>query len=268
MAECPNDRGETFGGERMTMLERTKLPGYVAARIRLPPPRGCSVLRESTPVVSFGDPSAARVATVGLNPSRVEFRDKGRELDGPLRRFETLRSLGIRTMEEASDDAVNRVWTRCRDYFQPEGNPYWRWFRPLETLLGELGVSYLDGTAAHLDLSQWATDPTWSGLSSSVRARLLSDDAGFLRQQLEHEPIRLVLLNGRGVLNGFQSAFGLVLRPERTTVRDRTVTARLYTGSLGKVQVIAWSTNLQGAHGITTRFKQKLARRVLTISGR
>src|SRR5437870_2009560 len=42
------------------------------------------------------------------------------------------------------------------------------------TVLGQpndaskLRVSYFSDTACHLDLSQWATDPTWNGLSHSA----------------------------------------------------------------------------------------------------
>src|SRR5437867_10588548 len=34
--------------------------------------------------------------------------------------------------------------------------------------------------ACHLDLSQWATDPTWKHLSRTARERLVRDDVGFL----------------------------------------------------------------------------------------
>jgi hypothetical protein len=70
------------------------VPKYVAARIRGGAPQNCNVLPGSTPVVAFGDPRSSPVATLGLNPSRIEFEEDGVELDGHLRRFETLRSLG------------------------------------------------------------------------------------------------------------------------------------------------------------------------------
>ena len=54
------------------------------------------VIRWGCPVPSFGDLSSARIATVGLNPSNREFVDGlGNELEGPSRRFHTLKSLGI-----------------------------------------------------------------------------------------------------------------------------------------------------------------------------
>ena len=54
-----------------------------------------SVISWGSPVPSFGDLSNASIATIGLNPSNLEFVDeKGKELDGSRRRFHTLNSLG------------------------------------------------------------------------------------------------------------------------------------------------------------------------------
>ena len=93
------------------------MPSYVQRRIRTPRPEGCNVLPGSTPVVAFGDPSRARVATLGLNPSRIEVEVDGVELDGDERRFETLRSLGVESLEGAPSAIVERVLARCNDYF-------------------------------------------------------------------------------------------------------------------------------------------------------
>ena len=171
-----------------------RVPTYVARRIRRPKPEGCSVLLDSTPVVSFGDPSTACVATLGLNPSRIEFEVNGVELADGKRRFETLRSLEIDSLEDALAPTIGRVLARCNGYFS--GNPYRRWFDQLEPILNAVGASYYDGTACHLDLSQWATDPTWNGLDGDQRRRLVDDGAPFLAEQLRNEPIQLLLLNG------------------------------------------------------------------------
>ena len=50
----------------------------VAERIRRPIPAGSHVLAGSLPVVSFGDPDRAVIATLSLNPSWLEFQS----LDG------------------------------------------------------------------------------------------------------------------------------------------------------------------------------------------
>ena len=56
------------------------------------------VVPGSTPVVAFGDPFVATVATLGINPSLREFLNGGQFLDGPSRRLATLRSLGAESL--------------------------------------------------------------------------------------------------------------------------------------------------------------------------
>jgi len=243
----------------MTGCLDAAIPFYVAERIRRPPPLDCCVLPGSTPVVAFGDPRRSCVATLGLNPSRIEFEERGLELDGRLRRFETLRSLGVNGLENALDEIIARVWHRCNGYFR--GNPY-RWFNRLEEVLNAIDASYFGDTACHLDLSQWATDPTWNGLSRNARERLVADDAEFLQTQLRSEPIRLLLLNGQAVLSAFQTVLNGRLVREHETVSDRSVTAQFYTGRIGDVQVIGWSTNLQSSFGVTKMLRMRLAERV------
>jgi hypothetical protein len=239
------------------------VPAYVAARIRRPPPPDCHVLPRSTPVVAFGDPRRSAAATLGLNPSRIEFEENGVELTGKCRRFETLASLGVERLDDASDEVITRVWNRCNRYFH--GNPY-AWFDRLEDVLLAVDASYFGGTACHLDLSQWATDPTWNGLARNVRQRLVAEDAEFLLMQLRSEPIGLLLLNGRGVINAFQAVLGGRLRREGETVSDASVTTQFYSGRFGEVQVIGWSTNLQSSFGVTNVLRARLAERVWQLS--
>ena len=239
------------------------VPPYIQERIRRPAPEGCFVLPQSTPVVAFGNPHLARVATLGLNPSRIEFDVKGIELDGVARRFETLGSLGVNRLFDAPDAAIGRVWERCNRYFH--GNPY-SWFLRLEEMLKAVGASYFEDTACHLDLTQWATDPTWSGLGRRVQERLVADDAGFLREQLRCEPIALLLLNGRSVLTAFERTFGGHLRLVDTPVTDGGTTTKLYEGDVEGVRVLGWSTNLQSSFGVTRVLRVKLAERLAMLA--
>jgi len=247
--------------ELIDPIHDEEIPGYVVERIRRPPPTSCFVLPGSTPVVAFGDVRLARVATLGLNPSRVEFKEPGVELEGPLRRFETLQSLGIERLEDAHDDAVLRVWQRCNDYFH--GNPY-KWFNPMEEVLLTVGASYFGDTACHLDLSQWATDPTWNGLPDVVRKRLTSEDVEFLLTQLRSERIALLLLNGRAVVDTFCSVLKGQLESVGT-IADRSVTTKIYVGTFGNARVVGWSTNLQSSFGVTKELRSQLAQRVAEL---
>ena len=91
------------------MISALMVPRFIEDRIRMPAPRGSPVVAGSTPVIAFGDPPAARVATLGLNPSRVEFLSPGGVLLHADRRLETLRSLGATSLERAAPAAVERV---------------------------------------------------------------------------------------------------------------------------------------------------------------
>ena len=242
------------------------LPDYVEERLRRRVPDGCCVVPGSTPVLSFGPTTSARIATVGLNPSRVEFLDgKGHELVGETRRLATLASLGTKSLADASDDALRRVVDDCETYFHR--NPYCKWFKPLQELIAVCGASYLDGSACHLDLVQWATDPVWSKLPRDARTELLAADAAFLRRQLAAEPLRVLLVNSMGVWRQLEGAFSLDFEEhERLAIKGKR-TSRLASARLeNRVTVVAWSANLQGAFGITRDFRQRLAARVKELA--
>src|SRR5687767_748326 len=86
------------------------------------------VIRWGSPVLSFGDPQRAKIATLGINPSNREFvDDRGLALHGPLRRFHTLASLGLPTWSWVESRHLQLMVESYRRYF--EGNPYNRWFR-------------------------------------------------------------------------------------------------------------------------------------------
>jgi hypothetical protein len=175
------------------------IPEYIEKRIRKQIPKDCCVVPNSTPVVSFGDVRTARVATLGLNPSRAEFYKKGKLLEGSDRRLETLVSLGLENLDLVPQEAVIKVWEGCNNYFQ--NRPYWRWFLILECMLNRIGSSYMDGDACHLDLVQWATDPVWSGLKNNEHTlKLLNSDWEFFTTLLTEESnhLELLLLNGNG----------------------------------------------------------------------
>jgi hypothetical protein len=204
------------------------IPNYIEQRLRRLPSDGCGIVPGSTPVVAFGSPTGARAATLGLNPSRQEFLDtNGTELIGRLRRFETLSSLGVANLALASDQAIRAALIACDEYFRR--NPYRAWFDQLDVILRATGASYYDGSACHLDLVQWATDPTWNGLSGEVRRRLLEEDSLFFIEQLRRERIGLLLINGIGVIREVQRLFGQPLMENSvaiTSVLSRRASSR------------------------------------------
>jgi hypothetical protein len=207
------------------------IPEYIEKRITRPIPTDASVVPDSTAVLSFGDASKARIATLGLNPSRREFAPTPR--------------LAL----SASSPAA--VFGACNSYFLRK--PYTQWFDRFNAILKAFDASYYDGSACHLDLVQWATDPTWNRLEGSIKERLIEEDAPFLLNQLRENPgISLLLVNGGGAWK----QLGKHLPVENAQVVGRITgfshhPAQIYSGTLLKrVRVLAWSVNLQSSVGV------------------
>jgi hypothetical protein len=242
------------------------IPQYVEERLRRPQPAGLNVIPGSTPVVGFGDPRNAKVATIGLNPNRLEFLDaEGSLLREDAERLETLLSIGANSLEDVESQVLARVFEGCNWYF--ERNPYRRWFDVLERVLNGIGVSYYRGTACHLTLVQWATNPTWGLLPESSRTELLRQDAPFLRERIEAERIELVLLNGRGVITAFSDSVGCRLADDEPPIADAQTQTHFMTGATeAGTRIVAWTTNLHAAVGVSEWHRAGITERVAALA--
>ena len=230
---------------------------------------GTEVISWGCPVPSFGDPSHSRIATLGINPSNREFVDElGRELQGIARRFHTLESLGLTSWSAADARHLDLILDSCHLYF--DRNPYDNWFKRLNAVLSGANVSYYDypATACHFDLIPFATRRKWSDLTARQQSELLSIAGDTLGMILRDSQIRILILNGRTVVKGFELASGLELRSElmagwtlaRKTERDvpgvafRGMVDVLAGVRLGRqVMVIGYNHNLQSSFGISTK---------------
>ena len=238
-------------------MVQDEVPDYLARMVRRIPPRGAPVVPGSTPVVAFGDPAKAQVATLGINPSRVEFVTDGKLLAGDERRLATLESLDAQAPDALTDAQVATLVRECGRYFHQ--NPYMAWFNKLEAVLRAIGFSYFDGTACHLDLIQWATDPVWGRLpDEGVKAALLADGVPHLTAQLESSAIRNVFVNGAAVLDQISSV-GLAAFEKVGTISTSTQTFGLYVGNGGGRRWFGWSANLQSSAGIGGEFLDELS---------
>jgi hypothetical protein len=217
------------------------------------------VVAGSTPVIAFGDPFRATVATLGINPSRREFLNtNGELLSGPARRLATLASLQAEDPAGLNSEQAAALMADCVGYFRR--NPYRSWFDPLnEVVRAATKASYYDNSACHLDLVQWATDPTWGSLPEWARRLLLSEGLPHFLYLLRQSCIRIVLLNGIKVVEQVRSS-GLVRleRCGRMPV-SATVPCSLYCGELGMVRFVGWSTNLQSSWGVPGDFRSRLS---------
>ena len=170
-------------------------------RIIAPYPTNSHLVPLSTPVLSFGDPETAKIVTIGINPSCAEFEyPKGGLLPEKKRRLEDFRSLGIKSPAELTEEHAHKIHSACLNYFNLK--PY-GWFNQLDLRVNSVfSASYFKGTAAHLDLVQWATNPVWGNIKDEkIRASLLASDAGFLRQQLLRTTADFVYMSGSQVFD-------------------------------------------------------------------
>lgn len=234
-----------------------------------------NVIQWGCPVPSFGDLSNSQVATLGLNPSNREFVDeRGNELQGPLRRFHTLRSLGLREWSEVDVRHLGMILESCRTYFN--GNPYDRWFKKLEQVISGAKVSYYGSFrgACHLDLIPYATACKWAELTPKQRSLLLNIAGDTLGLILRDSPVRLLILNGRSVVEQFQNVAGIKLdsqeMPSWSLPRqsNRDVIGIAYNGTIDsisgvmlghKVLVLGYNHNLQSSFGVTTKVIQAIS---------
>lgn len=227
---------------------------------------GTDVIPWACPVPVFGDLSSARVATLGLNPSKREFLDKsGQELPEVSRRLHTLGSLGLGSWSEADSRCQDMILESCRGYFL--GKPF-GWFEKLDEVVAGTKTSYycVSHKACHLDLVPFATDPVWSKLKSKHRSALLAVAGDTLGLLLRDSPVRVLILNGGGVVRQFQKIAGTDLKklemPSwallwKSGVRKgfgyRGVVDTLSGIELGhKILVLGFSHNRQSTPGMTT----------------
>lgn len=212
----------------------------------------------------FGDLWAARVATVGINPSRREYTDRhGQELNGAARRFETLASLGAPDRSQLTAAQCERAIATMRAYFDP-GKPSYAWFAPLARVVRGLGYEYGQRQAAHLDLVQEATDPTWSALLAQrpPEARALVErDTAFLRWQIDAFPVRTFVCNGRSPFDRVVAITGA-----RIVARERLarVTWSVALADVGSrpIAVVGWNIPLSRPAGLTAAAHVALGERL------
>lgn len=240
-------------------------------RLDDPTLHGLGVIPWAAPVVSFGNLGQSKIATLGLNPSNREFVDvSGRELSGQERRFHTLRSLGISTWSEATDNHLHKILDSCNGYFT--GNPYDGWFRALDKLIIGAQASYygLFSKACHLDLVPYATGCKWVELTSGQRAALLNSAGDALGLLLRDSPVEVLILNGQSVIENLQlignCSFDKKAVPGWTLPRRESdgVKGYAYKGGLSKISgvdlgrqisILGYSHNIQSSFGVTTQVK-------------
>jgi hypothetical protein len=217
----------------------------------------------STPVVAFGNPMTATVATIGINPSSREFLDaKGQLLSEENRRLADFQSLGIKSHKDINESVAKRVLEESNSYFRRHESVY-KWFEPLQTyVLDPAKASFRESTAAHLDLVQWSTAPVWGAIKDAkARDLLIQDDIRFLGEMLKAASYKVVFMNGSTVVKTLEK-FGLVEIEQDgwTPLGKGTKKSALWKGRvIGSDAVcLGWSLNLQH-YQTTSDNKQRLS---------
>ena len=212
---------------------------------------GVGIAKGTTPVISFGDYTTAKIATIGINPSIREFKpSKGVLFDKSKKRLTDHDTLGI-SMEykQYSDAEATKIWEGCKSYFQNK-NAYWTWFKHLEELIQHTGASY-KSDATHLDITPWTTEPVWSKLDAGDASKLLGLNLSNLNKQIEYSGIRTVLFNGRQVYRHIDHHLNWYLKKVdelKYTAGGKPQTSDLILGDGPKGRpVIGWTINLQSA---------------------
>lgn len=216
----------------------------------------------------FGRLQGSRVATLGLNPSNLEFEAaRGVPLNEPLNRFETLNTLRLTHWSHAGKPEVERIWAACEFYFTRR--PYDGWFRPLDKVVSGLGVSYYDAwsTACHLDLVPFATAEKWSNLTSETKEGLVSLGAPTLVTTLAASEIRVLVLNGASVVRAFQQLLDAPLDVREMSSwslrrgTSESVKGFAHSGAVSRIAgmdlgreilVLGYNHNIQSSFGVTT----------------
>lgn len=229
----------------------SSIPQYVIDMVRREAPKDCGVIGGSTAVVSFGNFREARVATLGINPSKREFLTKdGEWLPEHERRLATCELIAAESCEDITLEQAIQIVSESDNYFSK--NPY-EWFRYLEKFLNHaFNTSYYDGSACHLDLSQWATDPVWGELSKQQQQILLDDGVHHLRSQLAQKNITHVIVNGAQVWNEIKRS-GLAKFEDKgkTTFSKNKTSCTLRVGHGEGTTFIGWTANIPSSPGST-----------------
>ena len=232
------------------------------------------VIPWSSPVLSFGNLSSAKVATIGLNPSNREFVDiNGKELEGRDRRFPTLNSLGISSWCEANEKHMSVMLDCCYDYFTR--NPYDSWFKKLDYLISGTLASYYfpSNQACHLDLIPYATARKWTDLSLEQKTVLLETSADTLGILLKNSSVKLLILNGQTVVDNLERISNVLF--EKSLMPDWTLPRKIGDGVFGyaykgairnlggvrlknEINVLGFNHNIQSSFGVTKKVQNAI----------
>lgn len=226
-----------------------------------------SVIKWASPIISFGNLEKAKVATVGLNPSDMEFVDRNKEeLKIDSRRFHTLSSLNIEKWDDLDDHRTMKILELNKRYFS--NNPYNLWFKKLNYVLEDSDLSYYFplNNACHIDIVPYATSKKWVELKLEEKQYLINKSKGILDNILKVSNISFLVLNGRSVIENLRKVFDISFEVNHQPTWDlkqnsgRIVKGYSFVGNISSVgdvelsriiKIVGYNHNIQSSFGIT-----------------
>jgi hypothetical protein len=222
------------------------------------------IVEHSIPVLFFGDIENATCATFGINPSKVEFLTKDDILlSDKDKRFVDRFILNVDDMEHLSINDASKVYKSLIEYFDEGHNPYSKWFNVLNNLFSGLGFSYYERSLVHLDITPWATNPTWNRLNKKVQELLIHEGIGCLKIILESTNIKTIFINGRSPMKYIENNICKMKFVENLKIGS--ISCDIKIGNYGNRTFLGWSTNLQSSYGVSNVFKSALEKKIQTI---
>lgn len=227
-----------------------------------------SIMPWASPVLSFGDISMSKIATLGINPSNREFvNTQNEELKEHNRRFHTLSSLGLANWSDINENQLQLIFDTYNEYFSR--NPYDGWFKRLDYLMSGSSFSYYFPSyeACHLDLVPFATYEKWSNLTLLQQTDLLQFFSNTLGGLITNSSIEIIILNGQTVVNNFKKISNIEF--EKKFQKDWELPRKIgggvagysyegYVSSIGgvdlkrNIKVLGYNHNIQSSFGVSS----------------
>ncbi|MBR2286081.1 MAG: hypothetical protein IJ866_01320 [Alphaproteobacteria bacterium] len=221
-----------------------KLRAYIINYLENPIPENMDIVEKSVPVVFFGNAEKARFATIGINPSGLEFtNNSGVLLTGTNKRFVDRGSLMCMDTDVLSQTDAECVYESLIGYFQ--NNPY-DWFNKMENMGNKLfGASYYNDTLVHLDIYPWATKKSWANENELIKNRALAS-YGLLKQIMAESPFEAIYVNGRSAKEQMEKYFNITL-PIKKTVAIGKLKYEIFGGNYNGCKIIGQNASLKYA---------------------
>ena len=221
--------------------------------IKQPIPQNAAmpIVEKSIPVPFFGDIEKARIVTISLNPSNLEFENKWGLLSKSKKRFVDRDLLGVEDSSTLDETQANQVYDSLKNYFH-NSNAYTDWFDKLEEFAGKIfHSSYYDGSMVNMDIYPWATQQKWKDLRSKDKNRALREYS-LLKNILLNKDccFDYVFLNGKGVKK-YLETLGIKIKEELVTgTKTQSNHQRfIYHQTLeNKVKLIGFSCYIQNSY--------------------